>query len=432
MNFTKGSSGANASVVAGTGAAGGQSNSDFKHRPLKAELNQIRLCKLVTPDHRRPWEHSIRVNVAHFTLSPSERAVPRTDQPMHHHDFNRTSRQAFAADLSFGPAPRYRALSYTWASPAGIDTGTSAITIDGKVFQISHNLHTFLQVLQAEQDSEWYFIDQICIDQANTSERNHQVQQMSYIYAGAASVHAWLGPKSTTSWLAMKVLYAYDQWYQSQDRITYENEHSFSDSRLLVEIRALRQLMERAYWSRLWIIQELFHARSIVFRCGSDRFERSPNTLFSVVAFRCLLEKAVMPSAIASYLIDYDLLLRIIDGTSAPSLSLHAALIEFRSSQCKDPRDKVFGLLGIVPVEQRIDIDYDLNASTVFRNAIKAVCDSQESGLLLSLTYSSEFAKQFKDLRTKMGLDDTIDDDLIESVISKNLVRHVDDETSWE
>ena len=38
----------------------------------------------------------------------------------------------------------------------------------------------------------YLWIDQLCIDQHNTSERNHQVNMMSQVYAKAASIVVWL------------------------------------------------------------------------------------------------------------------------------------------------------------------------------------------------------------------------------------------------
>jgi hypothetical protein len=37
------------------------------------------------------------------------------------------------------------------------------------------------------------FWDSVCIDQANTAERNHQVSQMGQIYSRAERVYLWLG-----------------------------------------------------------------------------------------------------------------------------------------------------------------------------------------------------------------------------------------------
>jgi hypothetical protein len=52
-------------------------------------------------------------------------------------------------------------------------------------------------------EGQYLWIDQLCIDQTNTSERNHQVQMMSNIYRRAYHVIVWLGPGNTNTKNAM-------------------------------------------------------------------------------------------------------------------------------------------------------------------------------------------------------------------------------------
>src|SRR5690242_11086058 len=70
-------------------------------------------------------------------------------------------------------APLYAALSYTW----GPESPVCNIIIDGKLLSIRPNLFYFLRGIRNEWTG-YIFIDQICIDQLNAQERNHQVQLM--------------------------------------------------------------------------------------------------------------------------------------------------------------------------------------------------------------------------------------------------------------
>lgn len=396
----------------------------FKHRPLRLELDEIRLCKLLAYQAGDSQDHEIRLHVEHFPLLTGKQTL-KDDYPLPPID-------AITSDPPPPPLPQsppYRALSYTWGSLEG----SHLIMVNDRSFHVSGNLHSFLDILrieQAGQESGWYFIDQICIDQGNVSERNHQVQNMGSIFAVASAVHVWLGPASDASPVALDMLYRYDEWYLRQERFRGSMDEEFGDSCQQWELNALRALMERPYWSRLWIVQELFHAKVIIFRCGLDKFQASYGTLFSTGPFKNLLERAIDPSYTASYVIGYNLLWRMIDGTcgSYRPLSLHAALTEFMESHCKEPRDRVFGLLGCVKIEQRTEIDYCLDVSTVFLNAIETICQSPERGFLLSPAYASELERQFKKLRTKMGLDNTICDESIKSTILKSKFSPEDDE----
>ncbi|KXJ88805.1 hypothetical protein Micbo1qcDRAFT_213934 [Microdochium bolleyi] len=52
---------------------------------------------------------------------------------------------------------------------------------------------------------ELFWVDQVCINQADEAEKSHQVNQMRHIYNEAAHVIAWLG----TPWPDCGFLFAY-------------------------------------------------------------------------------------------------------------------------------------------------------------------------------------------------------------------------------
>lgn len=77
------------------------------------------------------------------------------------------------------------------------------ILINGGLLYVRENLAAFLYM--ARRNATQYtrnkhtfdlttpmWIDAICIDQSNVSERVHQVAQMSEIYSRATDVHVWL------------------------------------------------------------------------------------------------------------------------------------------------------------------------------------------------------------------------------------------------
>lgn len=85
--------------------------------------------------------------------------------------------------------PSYRCLSYAWGDPED----PFVIMINGKIFWVRRNLHDFLAIARETISRTYLWIDALCIDQSNTSERNHQVQQMGRIYSIADTVLVWLG-----------------------------------------------------------------------------------------------------------------------------------------------------------------------------------------------------------------------------------------------
>lgn len=58
----------------------------------------------------------------------------------------------------------------------------------------------------ASQAFEWLWIDALCINQSDTSERNEQVFRMGEIFRNAALVVAWIEPCYSQSDLAMELI----------------------------------------------------------------------------------------------------------------------------------------------------------------------------------------------------------------------------------
>jgi hypothetical protein len=72
--------------------------------------------------------------------------------------------------------PQFEALSYAW----GAVGSEKDIIVNNVTIPVRRNLWDALFHLQ-KSEARHLWIDAVCIDQANTAERNHQVQQMSAI-----------------------------------------------------------------------------------------------------------------------------------------------------------------------------------------------------------------------------------------------------------
>ena len=96
--------------------------------------------------------------------------------------------------VSLHEKPLYRALSYVWGDPKP----KKEIFIDGQTFSVRPNLFDAIRGFRGGWPS-WkvrdvvIWIDAICIDQENLSERNHQVAMMDKIYSKCVEVIVWLG-----------------------------------------------------------------------------------------------------------------------------------------------------------------------------------------------------------------------------------------------
>lgn len=218
------------------------------------------------------------------------------------------------------------------------------------------------------------WVDAICIDQSNVSERNHQVQLMKQIYSSAERVLVYIGEEQDNSDDGMDCTADVDG--------DAGNEQYSS--------HAVHMLLHRPWFRRLWVIQEVARSRSAVVICGSravswDCFARWP--------FRTLARGEGL---------DYDLpgILNYPSGFTPTSGgdSLLQLLYDNRNAFCTDPRDKVFGILGLMEDNSpylRL-IDYHLSVQEVYtQTAANLITDSQSLRLLSAAgyRYSSSVSK---------------------------------------
>jgi hypothetical protein len=91
--------------------------------------------------------------------------------------------------VSLDTRPIYRALSYTW----GDANDTNLIILDGHRFAVTRNLKKALLRLRGLDTESPIWIDAICINQINVTERMQQVELMRCIYESTSEVIVWLG-----------------------------------------------------------------------------------------------------------------------------------------------------------------------------------------------------------------------------------------------
>jgi hypothetical protein len=237
-------------------------------------------------------------------------------------------------------------LSYTWGDP---DLSTcEIIRMNGCDFDVRRNLFDFLRLLQSSKrlsnpklsamSQRHYWIDALCIDQTNNSERNHQVAQMGEIFAGAELVHIWLGeiPGSEPGRSLLVDL-------AKLADIDWENE--FNTYYDLLK----KYLFENYYWTRAWVTQEIVLARSIVVSLDTQLLDY-------VDLFDHL-----------KYLPDYPFKdsfhqFENLGRDEPPELrgsSLLFLLCHFRNKECSVPSDHVYSLLSLCDERHKLEVDYD-------------------------------------------------------------------------
>ncbi|KAK4213362.1 heterokaryon incompatibility protein-domain-containing protein [Rhypophila decipiens] len=157
----------------------------------------------------------------------------------------------------------YEALSWHWGSgPEDYMVRITQNDIEYKK-RIRKELGLALKYLRLARHPRVLWVDSICIDQRNDDERSQQVQMMSRIYTRSKQVTIWLGEDTDESKLAIDFI---------NNEIMHLNNFDTlcSDKRYSDKWRALMSLMQREWFSRRWVVQEIALANKARLYCGPD------------------------------------------------------------------------------------------------------------------------------------------------------------------
>ncbi|UPK95513.1 hypothetical protein LCI18_006448 [Fusarium solani-melongenae] len=329
--------------------------------------------------------------------------------------FHGTSGSApgLSLELRHGPMSEtnYSALSYVW----GDVSDTIEINLNNSSFKIGRNLHAGLEQLRKNGVHGWLWIDSICIQQSDLDEKSYQVGLMGAIFSNADRVYSWLGPGSNGSDAAMDFIshigptamkfeglgllprdervIAYLNSPTSYKDSTGNDDNVLGYARLIHDIlhqpdlrgkdhgdeglaARIQGLMERDYWHRIWINQEVALAKEVVIVCGTRTMPlRMLEATLSVID-ACYARYRFHSSETRNFgrglhsNFSYNLAME----TRSQKLRGHEIYLDsllfhhmdppdrpFYSAT--DPRDIVFGLLGVTTDNDRLGIQVDYRAS---------------------------------------------------------------------
>jgi len=328
--------------------------------------------------------------------------------------------------FEFSSCPSYIAVSYAW----GNDTPELTICVNGLEVITRHNLFVFLkQFCNFVRNTDYLWIDAICIDQSNNAEKSHVVKHMGEIYKSARSVLAWLGEalpsdQPGTDNCLIRQLHAVGELFWNE---VPEGERRYSptmmedivkrclgkispmfDSRKETAFRvsAFMELCLKEYWTRTWVLQEV-HLGSkynkVHFHIGEEGIDLRAlaGAVMLLQAFRKYVISS-MPNIESGSQVILDRFLelhpfpqmhRLILYTSIypPDVgSLKIAMTNFcvkddtQAARASDPRDVIYGLLGFAAEEEKqlIVPNYDLDVKATYQEITKAFLASGWTDIL--------------------------------------------------
>ena len=310
------------------------------------------------------------------------------------------------------------------------------IICNGETIHVTANLNDTLRMLSSGRlpRQRYIWIDALCIDQDNISERNEQVKLMSKIFKAAESVIVWLGEEDEFCEDAFIVIerlaeipeeywhnFSYTGFYNPKEYfgnlgiqpLTFHNWLGFLGFIL------------RPWFKRTWVVQELALARSAVAVCGSrvvpwSKLSKALSFIkttrwyhqLSTEKMRHIKDIRHDQGIYGNFLrtrTKFDVTPLYLDRTrlalqredSRFSTTLPILIDSHRDSQATDPRDKIYAFLGIanklrLPFNGEhnyIVPDYERPVQQVFADAARSLVLSSGNLDLLSHVQDTTFTR---------------------------------------
>jgi hypothetical protein len=249
--------------------------------------------------------------------------------------------------------PDYETVSYTWGGEEG-DYSFSQPIFVGPFWDIlfqTKNCIDMLRFVRPWQGIRTIWVDALCINQSDVDERGRQVAKMGQIFERCTKVIVYLGTDLAP------IL----------PRGSFPSRHPLrrlGDGSVVPRLRSsqtlrkatLESLLKRQYFNRIWVIQELLLAPGAVIRVGDVDFWTD-----SVPWSADMVKWDSLPAPWIQYMGKGQFVKR----------QLHEVLKMTSFSCASDPRDKLFGLLGLMESgagkEQASWVpDYSLSPQHVF------------------------------------------------------------------
>lgn len=265
---------------------------------------------------------------------------------------------------SHDDCPEYETVSYTWTNEDGTSLPWKPVYIgehwDVKV--VARNCWAVLCYLRPRHSSRLIWIDVLCINQSDTGERGSQVARMGEIYSRCMRTIVWLG----------------DDVIKTPSRMTYRPRRDFKNIlEVLDDPDALANILKRRYFTRVWVIQELVLAPQSIIPVGEVDFYARLDSAEHIAKLLKIKNTYWIGSPWGATSTPW--LSQMHQSHLITDYTLRNALkITWNDSmQTTDPRDKVYGVLGLCADGLKPDYTISLQSTllgTILYILIKLNC----------------------------------------------------------
>lgn len=375
-------------------------HSDLSHSPNFDQLFKHDLLERCFPLVRLPEWLRLRTQTPKCLRRKKAEPMPARWSPDQH--------------TKYGPPWRYTwgdfvALSYVW----GDSSDKREIFVDGIPVLVTASLEAALRELRNHVRIQQGFLiwaDALCINQDDLDERAAQVARMQEIYRAAWQVVIWLGPEQHHSDLAILALRYMSLQLQQRGELSifyrrvqlfvvrlpfWQWKHNHTTLNIRKDaLEAIYYFLDRPYWRRLWILQEVALGATnspVLYGNSSIRLEDVFNALQFMKGDGAALGQYIAMSArgqgeiakrwdntaggthgISEKLWERPLAIASLQGSngefSTIKSEIYDVLLLASEANAADERDRVYGILGLPQVARKVRLvpDYNRPVSETF------------------------------------------------------------------
>ncbi|KAF7516569.1 hypothetical protein G7054_g14112 [Neopestalotiopsis clavispora] len=295
----------------------------------------------------------------------------------------------------------YIALSYEWGSPEY----PRVVQVNGISFPITENLFQALRALRSAMGDVYLWADALCINQYNEAEKSIQVRRMQTIYRKASKVVAWnpqwdedmhsiftkaLNMETRHQNTPGKENHRFVSNSDFQDEEVQDGSEQHSTRCLELAYRILATASNPPLFRRIWVRQEIHNAR--ILHCQYQHVEFPLETARKkaeyLLQFQTEFSREIIPTLLIStgpksQYANWELSSKNETDPFLPRpMTLMKALRTNHLFQATDPRDYVYGVLGLTSVRTTasksdstvrsavLNVDYSQTMSQVFQSAV--------------------------------------------------------------
>jgi hypothetical protein len=295
--------------------------------------------------------------------------------------------------------PDYKVTSYAWEDPSPLSTIKFT---DGQSLPLSSTLSKLFASLQKRSKTFTVWIDALCINQEDDEEKASQVSLMGKVYSHAEQVLLWLGSSAPETETAFRFM-------ESKQTLSWPEDWENDLNPDLSGLNSIFSLLERPWFQRVWVIQEVILSNNVLMMCGDDSidFDSFRICIFAVWKF---IEDWTGYDGESNALKGLWCVTRLMfmrdefqdTGSVRYEILLQAAF----HCQATDKRDMVFAFKGIADTKRPVPVpDYKMPVEDVYtKTAIALLCHGTSLDLLAlsgiaSRKYESNLPTWVPDLR---------------------------------